>query len=166
MRCQVLCRVLGYHGVLNKTILTFEYLLCGLTGVLQLSSQRRFMQRCKEDTEPSLKQKEQAEWEESGAGFLGLVSPGEGSLAPLRAHPTAKCGHGRVVTDWEPTGDSGLRSLLGGWARGHPLGSTSPSSEAWKESRCFVHTTELEVRQVGWGTSVPTGEESHLVTVC
>ena len=113
-RCQILCRVLGYHGVLSKTILTFEYLLWGLTGVVQLSSQRRFMQWCEEDTEPSSKRKEQVEWEKSGAGFLWLVSHGEGSLGPLRAHPMAKSGHRRAVTPWEPTEDSGLRSLLGG----------------------------------------------------
>ncbi|CAI9178565.1 unnamed protein product [Rangifer tarandus platyrhynchus] len=41
IRCQVLYRVLGYHGVLSKTTLTFAYLLWGLRGVAQLSSQPR-----------------------------------------------------------------------------------------------------------------------------
>ena len=42
IRCQMLYRVLGFHGVLSKTTLTFAYSLWGLRGAVQLSSQPRF----------------------------------------------------------------------------------------------------------------------------
>ena len=158
MRCHILCRVLGYHGVLSKTILTFEYLLGGLTGVVQLSSQWRFMQWCEEDTEPSRKRKEQVEWEKSGAGFLRLVSPGEGSLGPLRAHPTAKSGHRRTVTTWEPTGDSGLRSLLEGWARGHPRPACSQVPSPGRTAGAS-HTSQSR-RFCRQGLEVPGGRSA------
>ena len=145
MRCHILCRVLGYHGMLSKTILTFEYLLGGLTGVVQLSSQWRFMQWCEEDTEPQAKRT-------GGVGEIGCrlpqaclprrgVTRSPESAPHSQERPQAHGDHlGAHWRLWAQVFIGGL----GTWA---PPASMFPSSEPWMDSRCFAHFTEPEVLQ-------------------